>query len=261
MENQELLQIFTLGRFSLVHNGQPIRHARKAPAKPILLLKTLIAWGGREVGAVNLAASLWPDQDGDRARQSFETTLHRLRKYLGDDRFLLLQDGHLTLNSARVWVDAWEFQRAVSEVRQILHQREHGTESLERLQSRGERIIRLYQGHFLARDNTACWSVSLQERLRTRFIHCMLALGRFWEQHDLPELAIHCYQKGVEVDDLVESFYQRLMVCYADTGRLPEAMASYRQCRHILSVVLGLAPTAETRQIYRSLLTRYPQAV
>jgi LuxR family maltose regulon positive regulatory protein len=261
MEHQELLQIFTLGRFSLVRNGQPIRYARKAPAKPIQLLKTLIAWGGREVGAANLAASLWPDQDGDHARQSFDTTLHRLRKHLGDDHFLLLQDGHLTLNSERVWVDIWEFERTVSEVRRIMRRCVADAGSLEFLQARCERIIRLYQGHFLGRDNTTCWSVSLQERLRTRFIHCMIELGRFWEQHDLPDLAIHCYQKGVEVDDLVERFYQRLMVCYADTARLPEAMASYRQCRHILSIVLGLAPTAETQQIYRSILNRYAQAV
>jgi len=258
MDRQESLQVFTLGRFSIVRDGQPLRHARKAPGKPLQLLKTLIAWGGREVCPINLAASLWPDQDGDRARQSFETTLHRLRRYLGDDRFLL-QDGHLTLNSARVWVDVWEFQRTVSGVRQILRLPGNAAEqSLETLQSGGERIIRLYQGHFLARDNTACWSVSLQERLRSKFIHCMIELCRFWERHDRPELAIHGYQK--DVDDLVESFYQRLMVCYAATGRLPEAMASYRQCRHILSVVLGLEPTAETRQMYHSLLIRYPQA-
>jgi DNA-binding SARP family transcriptional activator len=253
------LMIYTLGRFSLARDGKAIQYSRKAPSRPLHLLKALIASGGRQVGAINLASILWPDQDGDRARQAFETTLHRLRKFLGDDRFLLLQDGCLSLNSELVWVDAWEFEHGVSELHSVILlpvNREH----YPAIHHGGERAIRLYQGHFLARDDTACWSISMQERLRSKFIHCLIDLGRFWERQDMPSLAIHCYRKGIAVDDLVESFYQRLMVCFEQADRLPEAMATYRQCRHVLSVVLGLAPTAETQSIYRSILTRYKQA-
>lgn len=256
---QKPLLIYTLGRFSLVRDGKPIQCSRKSPSRPLHLLKALIASGGRQVGALNLASILWPDQDGDRARQAFETTLHRLRKYLGDDRFLLLQDGCLSLNSELVWVDAWEFERGVSGLHSAIQlpvDRKH----YPALHHCAERVTRLYQGHFLARDDTACWSVSMQERLRSKFIHCLIELGRFWEQHGMPAMAIHCYQKGIAVDDLVECFYQRLMVCFEQAGRLPEALAAYRQCRHVLSVVLGLAPTAETQSIYRSILVRYKQA-
>jgi DNA-binding SARP family transcriptional activator len=261
LPGEQTLMVYTLGRFSLVREGSPIQGTRKAPGKPLQLLKALIAAGGRQVGAVNLAAILWPDQEGDHARRVFETTLHRLRKHLGDDRFLLLQDGHLTLNSAAVWVDVWEFERTVSDLRRAIRQQAVDGQQLHAIRYGTERILRLYQGHFLSRDDTACWSVTLQERLRNKFIHCMIELGRFWEAHALPDLAISCYQKGIEVDDLVECFYQRLMICYAHAGQLPEALAAYRQCRHILSVVLGLAPTRETQQIYQSIQTRYQQAV
>lgn len=253
------LMVYTLGRFSLVRDGKAIQYSRKAPSKPLQLLKALIASGGRQVSAIILATILWPDQDGDRARQAFETTLHRLRKYLGDDRFLLLQDGCLSLNSELVWVDAWEFERGVSELHSAI-QSPVACEHYPAIHHCAERAIRLYQGHFLERDDTACWSVSMRERLRSKFIHCLIELGRFCEQQDMPAMAIHCYQKGIAVDDLVESFYQRLMVCFEQAGRLPEALAVYRQCRHILSVVLGLAPTAKTQSIYRSILTCYKQA-
>lgn len=252
------LMIYTLGRFSLVHDGQPIRYGRKAPSKPLQLLKALIAMGGRQVGIMNLASTLWPDQDGDRARQVFETTLHRLRKYLGDDRFLLLQDGRLSLDPDLVWVDAWEFERCVSGLRSVI-QLPVERKACPAIHRNTERAIRLYQGHFLARDDATCWSISLQERLRNKFIHCLIELGHFWEQQGMPARAIYCYQKGIEVDDLVESFYQRLMVCLEQAGRAPEALAVYRQCRQILSVVLGLAPTAETQTIFGSIVARYQQ--
>jgi DNA-binding SARP family transcriptional activator len=86
-------------------------------------------------------------------------------------------------------------------------------------------------------------------------------LGHFWEKHGLWDNAILSYRKGIEIDDLVETFYQRLMICLIKTGRKPEAIAVYRQCRRLLSVALGLEPMDETREIYQSILSNYRTAV
>lgn len=247
------LRIYTLGRFALVGDGVALTCSRKAPGRPLLLLKALIAAGGRQVAAGNLAAMLWPDKDGDLAQRVFDTTLHRLRKHLGDDRYLLMEDGRVTLNSDLVWVDVWYFERSVGALRRQLRHAA-AVQSLERIVEHSENMLRTYQGHFLSRDETSCWSVSLQERLRSKYIHCLIELGNFWEQHGLWNKAVFCYQKGIEVDDLIETFYQRLMVCFRETGRRTEAISIYRQCQRILSVVLGLEPAVETRLIYQDIL-------
>ena len=93
----------------------------------------------------------------------------------------------------------------------------------------------------------------MRERLRSKYIHCLIELGHYQERLGSWDKAILCYQKGIEVDDLVETFYQRLMVCLVETGKKPEAMAVYRQCRQILSVVLGLEPMDETQALYQSI--------
>jgi len=250
------LRVYTLGRFTLMRDGETVHYTRKSPARPLLLLKALIAAGGRQVGAANLASTMWPDKEGDLAQQAFDTTLHRLRKYLGNDRYLILEDGRLTLNSEQVWVDVWECERQLTRLRGLLS-RHSGADTANEISHCADRIMRVYQGHFLAREQSTCWSVSMEERLRNRFVYAMLAMGSYWEQQGLPAHAVLCYQKGIEVDDLIETFYQRLMLCLARTGRQPEAIASYRQCKHVLAVVLGLQPTEETQQIYRSILTHY----
>lgn len=254
----EGLRVYTLGRFTLVRDGQPLRYARKSPSKPLQLLKALIASGGRQIGAANLASILWPDKEGDQAHRTFDTTLHRLRKFLGNDTYLLMEDGRLTLNSDQVWVDVWECERQMTKLRGLLSRQINPGVTVEISQCM-DGLIRYYQGHFLSREQSYCWSVSLEERLRNRFIHAMLALGNFWEQQGLPTKAIYCYQKGVEVDDLIETFYQRLIQCQARVGRQPEAIASYRQCEHVLGIALGLQPTDETQAIYHSVLTQYRQ--
>ena len=248
------LRLYTLGRFSLVRDGVPLRGTCKAPSKPLMLLKVLLANGGRQVGAVNIASILWPDKDGDLAQQSFETTLHRLRKYLGDDGFLLLEDGRLTLNGAKVWVDAWEFERHLGELRRLMVT--PCSDGADRFDLLARRVLGMYQGHFLSREDSACWMVSMQERLRNKYIHVLIELGYYWESRGLLDKAIECYRKGIEIDDLIETFYQRLMHCLLATGRDPEAIAAYRQCRHVLSIVLGLQPTEDTTRIYHTLLAR-----
>lgn len=105
------LRIYCLGRFAVVRQGEAEKPVAKRLQKPLSLLKLLIAQGGRNVAISRLAELLWPESDGDMQIQSFNTTLHRLRKFLGVKDVLILHSGELTLNSNRCWVDVWNFER------------------------------------------------------------------------------------------------------------------------------------------------------
>ena len=249
--------IFTLGRFSLLINGQAIDFGREVPKRPLELLKATIAQGGREISISSLTALLWPDVDGDKAACSFATNLHRLRKILGDERILVLKDGKLSLDARYCWVDVWTFERLLGAMRRILGA---ATDSNQvcLLDGLTKNLLTLYQDHFLVREEMTSWSVSMRERLRSKYLHRLVEVGRFWETHGFPEQAIECYQKGVDVDDLVEIFYQRLMACYLETNRFSEGMSVYRRCRQTLSIALGLQPEPGTESLYRALRDARP---
>ncbi len=246
------VMIYTLGRFSLLLKGQPADFGRKVPHKPLEFLKTLISLGGRDVSASNMTSALWPDADGDTAQRSFDTTLYRLRKILDDDRILTLRDGRLSLDSRYCWVDVWAFERLLGQVQRISSRDATGRDAA-RLDRLTDRMFGLYQHHFLAREDMAVWSVSLRERLRSKFIHNLLDVGRYWETHGFWDRAMQCYRKGLEVDDLIEVFYQRLMICSLEMNRISEGMMAYRRCRQILSIVLGLQPEPKTESLYIAL--------
>ena len=252
LHDELLVRIFTLGRFSLLLNGKPAEFGRKAPRRQLELLKAIIALGGREISTASLVSELWPDVDGDTAQRSFDTTLHRLRKMLGDERVLVLRDGKLSLDGRYCWVDVWAFERLLGQSQRLLMSDVSGLQvfSLERLT---ENLIGLYQDHFLAKEELTCWSVSLHERLRSKFIHHLLEVGRYMEKHGHWEQAMHCYRKGIDVDDLVEVFYQRLMVCCLATRRFAEGLSVYRRCSQVLSITLGLQPEPESESLHRSL--------
>ena len=246
--------IFTLGRFSLLINGEPANFGRKAPRRPLELLKVIIAQGGREISISRLTLLLWPDVDGDKAVRSLNITLHRLRKALGDDRVLVLSDGKLSLDARYCWIDVWTFERLLGGMKRLLRGAVDSNR-LYQLEGLVENSLALYQDHFLVREEMTSWSVSMRERLRSKYIHSLIEVGKFWERHGCWESAIECYRKGIDVDDLVEVFYQRLMLCCLNTRRLSEGMSIYRRCRQTLSIVLSLQPEPETESIYLALKT------
>ena len=65
--------------------------------------------------------------------------------------------------------------------------------------------------------------------------------------------AIDVYRRGLEADNLAESFYRGLMRSLAATGDQAEALNAFRRCRELLSIVLGVKPSAETDRLSREI--------
>ena len=242
------VRIRTLGVFSISLKGKTVDLDNGASRHALELLKILIALGGHEVDA-----AFRPPDDGFEAPRSIDAALSILRDCLGKRCVRRLPDGHLSLDSDFCWVDVWEFERTVPVVRRIVGENVTGRDAVH-LEKLASRLLDLYQGHFLTGDEAAFWSVSLRERLRMRFIQHLLDVGRYWEACGLWDKAVVCYQRGLEVDDLVEQFYQRLMVCSLETRRISDGVAIYRRCQKVLSIVLGLDPAPETETLHFALV-------
>jgi len=245
-----LLKIYTLGQFELLKDDKPIRFSRKAQQKPLSMLKALIAFGGREVREDQISDALWPEADGDIAYDSFKTTLHRLRKMVGYEKAIQLHEGRLTLDDKLCWVDVWAFEHVLEEA---------GTHWKDGLMDRAvqftEKAIQMYKGPFLAKETEQPWTISMSEHLRSKFLESVGRLGLYWQQAEHWEKAIECYQRGLELEDLAEEFYQGLMNCYQHLGQKTKVISLYNRCKRILSSTLGIEPSSKTEAIYRSLLS------
>jgi len=242
------LKIFTLGRFEILRDGKPLQFSRKIQEKPLSMLKALIALGGKEVKKDDLADLLWPEADGDYAHHSFEMTLHRLRTLLGHPEALLFRERCLILNQDYCWVDAWGFERTLEEVGG------RRTEGMtETAAMKLQKAIEMYRGSFLAGETGKPWAISLAEGLRRKFLRGVITLGHFWDENGKYEKALDCYERGLEVDNLAEELYKRLMVCYQRLGRKAEALSVYNRCKKTLATVLGIEPSPQTRSLYHSI--------
>jgi DNA-binding SARP family transcriptional activator len=246
------LRIFTLGRFDIVRRFAPVRFSGKAQSKPLELLKVLIALKGRNVPAQQIKEILWPDAIGDSDHHALEMNLHRLRKLLGAAEAVRYSEGKLTLDASHCWVDAWALERLITRLERALARA--GPPEAGQVERLLRRIVKLYQGPFLAQEGDPWWAAGMQSRLKERYTGAVCHAGRFWEDRGAWDRAITAYQDGLRADALSEELYRRLITGYGKLGRRAEAQATYLRCHAALQGSLGLDPSAETKTVLKQAL-------
>lgn len=242
-------KIYTFGRFALTKDGTALVFSGKAQSKPLDLLKVLIALGGRQVSTVHLAETLWPEADGDAAQRTFDTTLHRLRRLLGNDQALLLTDARLSLNPAICWVDTWAFERLIGRLDLLLKQPHPSVPHAATITDLAGQLARLHRGPFLGRDTHDHWAIAPRERLQNRLLMLLGAMGRYWETVADWERAAEIYHRAIDVHAHMEEYYQRLMQAYRQLGRPADVAAVYQRCRETLLSTVGRTPSAATEAL------------
>jgi len=240
------VRIRTLGRFEIEVRGEVLTFSGKSPKRSLALLKTIIALGGRDVPLSKLVDLLWSDEEADASYKAAEVALVRLRRLLGQTEAVTVSEERATLDARLVWVDAEAFEQMATDALERLAQGQPGEAQLWG-------AFDLYGGDFMAADEDASWSLALKLRLRALFVRLVRAVGEHFEATGAVERAANCYERGLAVDPLVESFYQGLMRCHRAQGRHAEGIAVYRRLREALSIMLSIPPSEESLALARDL--------
>ena len=250
------LKVNTLGKFELFKDGAAPTFSRKVQKKPLLLLKALIALGGKDVREEQITDLIWPDSEGDAAHNAFKTTLSRLRHLIGEAA-ISFQEGKASLNPSLCWVDTTVFELISRRTDAFLRKsREAGEdtgelEGLNKAIALAKKAIDIYRGHFLAFDEDQAWTTPYRERLRNRYLSLVTNLGEYLKETENWEKALEVFQRALDIDPVAEEIYQQLMICYRHLHEHAKAVAVYQRCKKTL-YSLGIQPSAKTEAIYRT---------
>ena len=236
------IKIFTLGRFEVQRDDAPVVFSRKVQRKPLALLKTVIAFGGRAVREDLVMDALWPEASGDAARMALASALHRLRGLLGHEAAIHRQEGQLSLDPRLCWVDVWAVEHLLTHREGTAVRDEHVRKALA-----------LYRGPFLAgEENELPHAASLADGLRRRLLRQITRLARQHEPTD-PTLAAEWYEEALRVDPCAEDVSRYLMSTYHRLGRRSAAADVYARCRAALATRLGGTPSPDTERLFKTL--------
>jgi DNA-binding SARP family transcriptional activator len=247
------LQIFTLGSFGLVVAGRSVAIEKWKRKQAVTVLKYLVTQLDRPVHRERLLDSLWPDVDESQAWGRLKVAMYYLRRELRanglSDDVVKTSDKAYLLRRDAVWVDAYAFERLVTEGRE-LQQQEQWHDAL----CRYDEARHLYRGDYLEEEAFSDWCAEERERLReiylemlARTAECHAELGQYAE-------AVHICRKAVVFDPCRESFHCLLMENLVNDGRPDMALAQFRHCQQVLAKELGAEPLPETQRLYQQIL-------
>ena len=224
-----------------LESDRPPTPKGKSAHKLLELLKALIAFGGRHVPGTQLADLLWPDADGDAAQKSLETSVHRLRKRLGSEDAILVQDGKISLNDKICHLDLWSFNHLANEL-------EDPSLDADAWEGKAQAALRLYSQHLLADEIELPWMSGPRESVRQRWLQIVRTLGKRLETAKRWQEAAGLYRVAIAIDPSTEDLYRRSMLCLMQMGDDSEFIATYDACVKQLNIH-GARPSPETTRL------------
>lgn len=233
------------GSFLIEQNDNRLDMESLGYSKPIELLKFLIAYGGHNVSTDFIVSKLWADSDGDHAKNSFDGTLHRLRKIMGYREALALNSGLLSINDRICWLDLWIFEQLASEIEDELR---IGFDTVQTVQYT-YKLLSIVRGPCLWLSNDSPWVYIIQEKTKTRFLRLVLGLGAKLEHEQEFDEAILLYSTALEYYPLAEEVCLKLVKARIEQGLFAEAIMVFRKFSHVLSESLGLGPSKAMQQV------------
>ena len=210
--------------------------SRKARA----LLAYLAVESGRAHARELLATLLWGDTGEERARHNLRQALSKLRQCCGG--VLASRADTVQIDSDACRIDALEFERLAA------------SDDIEDLQA----CLALYRGELLdgltiRESDYEDWLLMARARLSRLAYQAADRLARLLVDQDRIDEAIEVLERRLSMDPACEPAHRELMDLLARIGRRSDALRQYQICKEALQRALGMEPSAETTELFRSL--------
>jgi len=248
------IQIRCFGRFEVSRQGVTVQHWRRRSAER--LLKFLLV-NGRRAHRDVLLDVLWPDVPSKSSIPGLRVTLHALRRAVAmvapeqaPPELVRAEGDTYVLNTHGLWIDSDAFDEHYSAG--LRCERLRQPEAAVREYTAAEA---LYRDDFLVEDLYEDWTVLPREELKDKYLLVLTKLSQFSMAAMDLDGCIRRSHALLAKEPCREDAYQRLMQCYARLGQRGSAMRWYQICERTLQQELDVAPSEETRRIYREIST------
>jgi LuxR family maltose regulon positive regulatory protein len=213
------VKIRAMGRLRIYLEDAELTFNGKSQRKPLDMLRMLIA-RPHGVEMNQFMDELWPDLEGDAARNAMDIALHRLRKILKAKDAVQLTGGSVALNKDVVWLDTLALEHFGSEL-----------PSLAELPGAIDEVLDLYRGPLLGAEESSGPILVARDRLRGKFLLVVSRLTKQLEQLRCWDEMTSLYLRAIEREPSEEALRRGLLHAVhgqGQNGQLPKARGERR---------------------------------
>ena len=244
------LEIYLLGPFRILVDGQLVAARRFTRRKPKLLVKLLALRPHHQLHREQLMELLWPDSDPEAASNNLHKTIHLARhaleptlKSAADSHFILTEGQQVSLRADKLCLDVNEFELAAGKALR-------GAE-VEAYEAALER----YAGDLLPEDLYEDWVAVRREQLRMTYQDLLRKSAQLYKERGENHRAIERLKELLACDPAHEDVHRNLMELYAISGNKHQALRQYELCREALREGLEAEPEPATRELRQQIVT------
>jgi DNA-binding SARP family transcriptional activator len=240
------IAVLALGRFAVMHAGEPVPLAAWQSRKARDLLKVLVARRGRPLTREAAAEAMWPDEAPEALGNRLSVALSTIRKVLDPQRrhpadYYVVSDARtIALRTDRVSIDLIEFLRISDRASELMTQGER-----DAAEGPLRRARQLYAGDFLEEDLYEDWAVEVREEARSRLLAVLRLLARLAADSDDDEATGQYLGQLLEREPYDEDAWLALVASQLRLRRHGEARRSYAAYARRMKE-LGVVPVALT---------------
>jgi DNA-binding SARP family transcriptional activator len=248
------LRIHLLDDIAIEVDGKVVLAAKAVRGQSRLVLTYLMFNRNRSVPRLSLASLLWGDEPPDSWDTTLSSILSRLRSVIAIselDSLIAFSRDHavarLTVPPG-AWIDievaAGELDRAEGLLRQGLPAEAAGPAAV---------AVTILRRQLLPGDRSP-WAESRREDLGRSLIRALDCLGDVFRVSGESGPSIELAREAITLDPLRERSYQQLIRAQVAAGDRAGAIQTYQKLRTVLEEELGLTPTADSEELYLSII-------
>jgi LuxR family maltose regulon positive regulatory protein len=199
--------------------------------------------------------TFWSDVDFEVVEKNFHPTISHIRKALNSNQplkqnFLVYRDGDYQLNQNFSYlIDTAEFDRLLTEGEAARRARDF--ESCINLY---ESAVALYRGEFM-QGSYDDWVEEQRTYYREQYLRMLESLAAVAQKMEDWQRSLDLAQHILREDPFREDIHCMIMRAFSATGNRAAVKEQYEHLRRLLQKELGVEPVAETRKVYKELMS------
>jgi DNA-binding SARP family transcriptional activator len=241
------LRIELLGGFRVAAGARPVPDEAWRRSKAAGLVKLLALAPAHRLHREQVMDALWPELGPAAAAANLRKAVHYARRAVDEsaDPSAIVSAGELLcLRREDAWVDVDAFRATAARARRSGDPDAYAA------------AVELYRDGLLPEDRYEEWTIAARDELQGELVALLEELAALLEARGELDGAIRVARRLTAADPLRESGYLVLVRLHALAGHRSEALREYERLRELLSVELGLEPSAEAQQLHEEVRAR-----
>jgi len=242
------LELFFLGGFLIVINGEPVDIDSWKSKKSLALLKYLMFHPGKRLSRDFLLELFWPeDCELYNLHVAISYIRKKLRKYANNqkEKFIYYRQGYYYFDKSIVKkIDCQEMEDLCQQGL-VLEEKEP-----EKALEKYKRALALYRDHFLVDDLYEDWTMPIREYYIDIYTQLITNAIRILEGGNKYEEAIEICKKSLRYKLYDEDLYYLLISLLIKAGKLAEATRYYQDYSRFIAQEYGLEPAQKFHNLF-----------